>query len=239
MSFHDPTSELSLINARAHLEPCAVSPQTEEVLRFALELSQATEGLFDVTVGAELVRRGALPNHGRRASETGDWTDIDLHNGRVSFMRPLRLDFGGIAKGYAVDRAINAASGASGEPIKIVVNAGGDLRMTHWAGKNVRLRHPTKRSPDSFQVIMMSAAALATSASTFLQNGPVILAPDGGKRADVARSASVFAPTCMVADALTKVVSLDPDHADGILKRYDASSFVIEAPRTKTPTLFG
>src|SRR5438309_69012 len=81
----------------------------------------ASNGAFDPTVGAVLAKRGVLPaagygdrrtkskpsflpqreDEGEHADARPDWCDVDLARRQVRFSRPLRLDFGGIAKGFA------------------------------------------------------------------------------------------------------------------------------------------
>lgn len=234
MSFHDASSEVSVLNANAHERLCHVSQQTEEVLRQALALSQATDGLFDITVGAALVDRGVLPDMGYSGPRAGLWSDIHLHDGGVSFDRPLVIDLGGIAKGYAVDQAIAVLERHAPERISASVNAGGDVRMTHWEGESLAVRHPSPERQGEHLALPMEAAAAATSANTFLESSPAILSPRTGAQLADHVSVTVFAQNCMLADALTKVVALDPD-CETLLERLGASAQVLEfaaAPTT-------
>ena len=141
MSVHDPSSELSRVNAEALFRPVKVSGATYDVLRRGLELACASAGAFDFTVAPTLARWGLLPPHLRRRGSCGCWEDVKLLGGRrVLFTKPLAVDLGGIAKGYAVDAAIEALldSGVSSS----LVNAGGDLRAFGSAPFIVHLRHP-------------------------------------------------------------------------------------------------
>jgi len=223
MSFHDPSSEISVLNGNAHERQCHVSQHTEEVLRQALSISQATDGVFDVTVGARLVARGTLPDLGHSQVRDGSWTDIHLHDGYVTFDRPLRIDVGGIAKGYAVDCAISVLDGKA----QATVNAGGDLRMTDWQGQDIAVRHPSPAHQGEFIHLPMEAPAAATSATTFSTASPAILSPHDGAAMPDHTSVTVFAPSCMLADALTKVVALDPA-CGPILESFGASAQVLE-----------
>ena len=143
MSYHDPASDLSRLNREAAFRPVTVDEWTWQVLAAAREFSAASDGLFDVSVAPVLTRLGYLPRHADfpRACPQADWRDIELlAHSRVRFARPLRADLGGIAKGFAVDRAVEAlrASGvASGR-----VNAGGDLRRFGAQAEAVHVRHP-------------------------------------------------------------------------------------------------
>ncbi len=208
MSFHDEESELTRINRYAAREPVPISLETKFVLEQALWLSEKTDGLFDITVAPKLVASKALPNHNFDLSPTGTWRDIVIIDNEVRFTKPLLLDLGGIAKGYAVDQAINAVD----DSINITVNAGGDLRMRPWRGNQVEVRHPRSPHSESIQ-IQMKNRAVATSATYYSENGVVIVSkePSASINPNENISVSVFAKDCLLADALTKVAYLDPD----------------------------
>jgi thiamine biosynthesis lipoprotein len=208
MSFHDAESELTRINRYAARQPVPVSLETKFVLEQALWLSEKTDGLFDITVAPKLVASKALPNHNFDLSPTGTWRDIIIIDNEVRFTKPLLVDLGGIAKGYAVDQAINAVD----DSINITVNAGGDLRMRPWRGNQVEVRHPRSPHSESIQ-IQMKNRAVATSATYYSENGVVIVSkePSASINPNENISVSVFAKDCLLADALTKVAYLDPD----------------------------
>ncbi len=108
MSFHDPESELSRVNREAGRTPQTVHPWTWAVLRRALRVAEASAGLFDITVAPLLVRAGLLPGSADASLQCGNWRHIVLMpDCRVFLERPMLLDLGGIAKGFAVDRAIH------------------------------------------------------------------------------------------------------------------------------------
>ena len=207
MSFHDEESELTRINRYAAREPVPISLETKFVLEQALWLSEKTDGLFDITVAPKLVASEALPNHNFSVSPTGTWRDIVIIDNEVRFTKPLLLDLGGIAKGYAVDQAINAVD----DSINITVNAGGDLRMRPWRGNQVEVRHPRSPHSESIQ-IQMKNRAVATSATYYSENGVLIVSkePSASINPNENISVSVFAKDCLLADALTKVAYLDP-----------------------------
>ncbi len=214
MSFHDPCSELSLLNREAHLRPIPICREMGEVLRFGLRLSRLTDGAFDFTVASELVKRGALPDHGLPASPFATWRDVHVEDDYVRFDKPLLIDLGGIAKGYAVDCAISVLP----QKLAVVVDAGGDLRMRPWMRQSVAIRVPrprfgsrkgARRGPSLLEV-PMRACAVATSASYFGRDGSSIICPNRRRPVEDTHSLSVFASTCMQADALTKVAFLIP-----------------------------
>lgn len=223
MSFHDEESELSRINRRALQETCRISAEMEAVLRFALDLSRKSSGRYDLSIAPELVKRGVLPGRGLASTDRGNWEDLEVGERTVRFGRPLQLDLGGIGKGYAVDRALAVL----GDEVDAVVNAGGDLRMTHWERKTVGIKIPRRNGGVGIFEMPMLAPAVATSASYYLDGEQVILSPDTGKPVQDARSVSVFAETCMEADALTKIVFLAPD-CGSILKAMNARAVLVD-----------
>lgn len=231
MSFHDPASELSRLNREAAQHPVAVDAQTHEVLAAATALSALSAGAFDVCVGTPLRHWGYLPAGEGMAAPGASWRDIDLlEDGRVRFHRPLCLDLGGIAKGYAVDCAVAALRDAGVE--RALVNAGGDLGGFGPAPWQVGLRHPLSPA-HSVHTLELRGEALATSANTFSRRrrgaGEVspLLDPRSGRPWLGQASVSVRAPDCLHADALTKVVLFaTPEVAERVLEAHGAQAYV-------------
>ncbi|MEM7390985.1 MAG: FAD:protein FMN transferase [Verrucomicrobiota bacterium] len=226
MSFHDPESELSRINREAHTRPIPLSPDMEQILRFSGQLFAHTEGAYDITMAPLLVERGLLPRHDfLRSAPEADWSDIHIMDGHIQCRRPLFIDLGGVAKGYAVDRAVEALSDFD----DVTVNAGGDLRMSCWDNRTIRLRNPADGRIDEEDEYLMRNTAVATSASYFLNQQAAIYSPFSRKAVEGHHSVSVFASTCMVADAMTKVAFLMPD-PEPVLNRYGASLLSLRSP---------
>jgi thiamine biosynthesis lipoprotein len=236
MSFHDPASDISRLNRCGHLAPLAVHPWTLQVLKKAVTLSEETGGAFDVTLAPRLVAAGLLPRHGRQhqLAEAGRWQDIAFPAGEsslVAFHRPLKIDLGGIAKGFAVDKAIDylASKGVS----EAVVNAGGDLRMHGSSQLRVDIRHPQYPQQETIPSVMLRPA-VATSAAYFVKQrmsfikAHHIIHPHTGQPLKTNQSVSVFSPTCVVADALTKAVLIAPQTLwNKVLASYDSFALFI------------
>ena len=231
MSFHERASDLSRLNGAAHRNSVEVHPYTFEVLRRAVSLAADTGGVFDPTIAGYLVDWGFLPPP--EFSEVPDlkasWRDIELMKGnRVQFHRPLWIDLGGIAKGYAVDRAI-AALGVDQE-IQCCVNAGGDLRVRGPSAERVQLN--VQPAGKTIPVLEIENGSVASSSGYGLGRrragkaiGPHL---DGTRRSVVgARSfVTVLAEECVTADALTKVVLAKGLKADSILRRQGAAAYL-------------
>lgn len=225
MSFQDSGSDLARLR-RANGRPVVVDPRTRAVLGFALGLAEETRGAFDPTIGAEADAAGSLPGaaHDGEAVPVGDWRDVTLIPDGVVLRRPVWLDLGGVAKGFAVDRAVEILRAAGAR--QACVNAGGDLRVHGPASEAVRLAVGDVREAAVIEII---DGAVASSGG---RPGEAIAAHFDGRtrtRIDPGRFASVTAHTCMVADALTKVVLADPEGAVPMLARYGARAYSHDA----------
>lgn len=231
MSFHEAGSELSRLNREAAHAPQAVGGLLGRVLRASLALARASEGVFDPCVAARLVqwRQLPAPANAPEPADDANWRDIELRpGGKVWFRKPLWLDFGGIAKGYAVDRAV-AALRARGVRAGMV-NAGGDLRVFGDLCETIHVRDP--RDPGNSQPLLrLRDGAVATSSGYFSAREGHSALVDTRSQASlgVGVSVSVCAPRAIWADALTKVVMADPDAAVPLLRRLHAQAALLDA----------
>ena len=224
MSFHEPRSDVSRMNRDAFPKGVIVHPWTWEVMNAARDFARESGGAFDVTVAPLLAGRNCLAGWSCAAVQTASWRDIfPRRNFEIFFRRRVMVDLGGIAKGFAVDRAVDVLKqngAASG-----IVNAGGDIRVFGSTSRKVHLRDP--KSPIQFSAILnVRNRAIATSA-TYFAPGALI---DGQTRRSPTSSISVTvaARDCMTADALTKVVFALRERAAGLLAQYHADALLLE-----------
>lgn len=232
LSTHDPSSELSRLNREAADHPVPVCAETYEVLRCADRLATESGGAFDYTVAPALARWGLLPANLCREN-AGGWRDVVLLRQRqVRFLRPLALDLGGIAKGFAVDAAIRVLIEHGVE--SAVVNAGGDLRVFGSQATTIHLRHPAQ--PQTFaHTLRLQHAALATSSPCFTERGwrgqrvSHLVNPLQAVAITGNLSVTVRARECWLADALTKVVLNAPRRAEKLLAKHEAEAFMLTA----------
>ena len=222
MSFHDEASELSRLHREAVGRAVRVDRRTHAVLAAAIGLAAASNGCFDPTVARRLVERGTLPRPGGTAADAcANWQDVELlDRSRVRLRRPLWLDLGGIAKGYAVDRALAVLRGYGATTAS--VNAGGDLRRFGVAPERIALR----LGAGVAAAIELSDAALASSV---VDAAGVHVNARSGRALRAVRAVSVVARDCMIADALTKVVLADVRLGERLLRRFDASACLHDA----------
>ena len=235
MSFHEPESDVSRLNRSASILPVTVHPHTAEVIRLALDISAASDGVFDITIAGKLIESGLLsvPVNAPPPDANATWRDIEfVAPDCIRFRRPTWIDLGGIAKGYAVDQAIERMQ--LPQQAQRCVNAGGDLRIAGPGRKQVLLRvpgHPSEHVPmvEIASGSIASSSRGATSQQIEAFKGPHI---HGVTRKHVAidEFASVLAERCVIADALTKVALAGGHDAAPILKRFGATAF-LHSPR--------
>jgi len=204
-SFHRRDSVLSEINRSAvRAATIELDPETADLLGASLRYSQHSDGLFDICMAPQSVRLGKLPCHVATPASPGDWRDLHLDGTRLAFSRPVLLDLGGIAKGYAVDQGMRRVP----EDVDATINLGGDLRMHRWQNEHIALRAPQGRT---HTVEPMHAAAVASSIGAAGDHLGLLIDPRSGRPSIDARSYSVFADTALEADALTKLAMLADD----------------------------
>jgi thiamine biosynthesis lipoprotein len=243
ISYHEPDSDLSRLNRHALAGWHQVDPHTFLVIEAALHFASISDGAFDPTVGPRLEAWGYLPPSESPADAAATWRDVEVgQGGRVRFARPLRLDLGGIAKGYAVDFAVATLTSLGVEGM--VVNAGGDLRTAGPIPLQVRLRHPTDPLRMAHGVDLHNEA-LATSATYFSsrhrrgRSVSALVDPRNGEPFVGEASVSVRARDCMTADALTKVVLLaEAAIAERALEEFKARADVLQMPGMRRVSQF-
>lgn len=205
-------ARLSGCPAGCHL---MIHPWTWEVLDLCRRLNEASDGIFDP----------CLPE------ARGRMRDLELLGGsQVRVHAPLRLDLGGIAKGYAIDRAVEALKrvGCHGG----LVNAGGDLAVFGPRSRRILCRGPG----DSHGTFELRELALATSEIGEPSRPPQHRGHYHGVSGAIAATGriSVVAARAAVADGLTKcLLWCDRASADALLLRFDARRLDAQNARPK------
>jgi thiamine biosynthesis lipoprotein len=201
MSAHDEDSDLGKLSRATPDQTLILDVETIRVIRAAQHWTALSGGAFDPSAAAKMLAR-----HNRRPGiapeATGTLNDIRIvSETTVEVLKAVSLDLGGIAKGYAVDCAIDALKAlgiADG-----LVNAGGDLRALGDRAWPVDVRHSRNSLMDVHvrQKKHIHQKALATSvAGPF---NPEFVATRHSIKARW-KSVSVQASSCMAADILTK-----------------------------------
>ena len=190
-------SDLARINQAATGLRVPIHASTWSVLRLAQRVHAFTRGVFDPCVPDRPGRLADLELSACAATDSEPW---------ALCRQPLSLDLGGIAKGYAIDCAIEALVAAG--CMAGLVNAGGDLRLFGPRREPILLR----RTDGSYQPLELQNTALAVSdtASRRRPSEHRGYYRRSGNGRPARRYAAVLAREAAVADALTKCVLLAP-----------------------------
>ncbi len=228
-------SELSRLSATAgEGQAVPVSDDLWTVLKAAQHLAEQTDGAFDVTVGPLTrlwrwaMRRNRLPPEDEleQARQAVGYRHLALDSAAraVCLKKPgMRLDLGGIAKGFAVDEAL-AVLQAHGLT-RVLVDGGGDIRLgdppPNARGWRIEVSRVMADGERVQEERFLARKAVATSGATYryVEVDGVryshILDPHTGMGLSDERLVTVIAPTGMQADALASALSvLGPD--DGL-----------------------
>lgn len=232
MSFHDSGSDVSRFNRARTGDLVPIDPHTANVFRLAATVAEASGGIFNIACAPKLVASGHLPCFDAPTPAPRPQRSVYRleSSSQVRKLADAWIDLGGIAKGYAVDLAIEALQACNIDDA--CVNAGGDLRVIGERAWPVVIR----AAADSGQVgsvLELRDEAMATSAPYFSlreqagEKTSALLDGESGSCVTDAVSASVRSLSCAVSDALTKVVIATRDARHPALALFEASAFII------------
>jgi len=195
MNVYRPDSEIGRLNRQGFCRN--VSRDTLEVLKRAIHFSTVTGGAFDITV-----------ERGR-----GNCGELTISGEEVLFNEPgMGVNLGGIAKGYAVDKAVEVFRANGIE--RAIVDAGGDIKVlggrTNETGWTIGVRDPRKKKA-ILSTLQMRDLAITTS-GTYRRDRKDIIHPETLRAVDGIRSSTVFCKDAMDADALsTSIYVMGPE----------------------------
>jgi thiamine biosynthesis lipoprotein len=244
MSTYKPTSEVSLVNAKAADGPMPITKELFDLLTTAEEYSVITDGAFDITYASVGYmydfRKHIRPDEAQisKALPAVNYRHVllDAKHQTVQFsQKGVRIDLGGIAKGYSVDRGIDVLKALG--VTRAYVSAGGDSRIIgDRFGKPwmVGIRDPRKEAGEVITRIPLVNAAISTSGDyeRFFEEDGVryhhIIDPHTGHSASKVRSATIIGPYATRTDGLSKTAFvLGPDKAMEIYNRLNDIDAII------------
>jgi thiamine biosynthesis lipoprotein len=254
MSTYKPTSEVSQVNARAADGPMHISKELFDLLTAAGQYSEITDGAFDITYASVGYlydfRKHVRPDDAQIAQALPAinyrHVILDPGNQTVRFsQKGVRIDLGGIAKGYSVDCGIDVLKRLG--YTRAYVGAGGDSRIIgDRFGKPwmVGIRDPMKGEGNVIARIPLVDAAISTSGDyeRFFEEKGVryhhIIDPHTGHSASKVRSATVIGPYATRTDGLSKTAFvLGPEKALEIYNRLkDIDAIIVELDGTVVTT---
>jgi len=221
MSTWKEDTEISKVNREASRHPVKISQELFKLLQVSVEYSELTHGAFDITYASVGYlydfKKGVHPDQKAidKALPGINWRHMKLDPKKttVYFTRPgMRIDLGGIAKGYSVDRGIEILQRQG--ITRAMVNAGGDTRIIGdrfgkpWV---VGIRDPDHEGK-TFLRMPLENTAFSTSGDYeryFDEDGKRfhhIIDPKTGDSARKCRSVTVISGNATRTDALTKSV---------------------------------
>ncbi|MEW8506548.1 MAG: FAD:protein FMN transferase [Candidatus Thiodiazotropha sp.] len=237
------SSELSLANRKASLEPLPVSQEFYRLIETSLEYSELTDGAFDITfasIGHRYdYRKGIRPTDSLidRSLPLIDYRNIRLNRdkGTVFFEnRGMRIDLGGIAKGYAVDRGIQLLQQRG--IAHALISAGGDSRLLgDHRGRPWHIGVQAPRDKKRMAAMLpLADSAISTSGDyeRFFERDGVryhhIISPETGRSADTLQSVTIIGPNATRTDALsTSVFVLGVEKGMDLINRFEDVDAVI------------
>ena len=244
-------SEVSQVNAEAGRQAVKVSRETFAVVVRSLEMAQLTHGGFNIALGPAIeswsvTEQQQIPDEQilERLKPLVDWTNIQIDQKAQTIYLPqkgMRIDVGGIGKGYAADLAVAEMKriGAMGG----VVALSGDIKafgaLPHRDGFQVGIKHP--REEDALVAIIdLKDEAISTAGDYerfFERNGVRyhhILDPHTLQPARGCQSVTVIAKEGTMADGLdTGIFVLGPENGMALVERLpDVEAIIIDAKGT-------
>lgn len=241
MSPYKANSEISFINNNAAIAAVDISEEMFTLIERSLGFSKLSHGAFDITfasIGFRYdYREQQQPSDQfiEQRLPAIDYRHILLKDGHIKFENAaVRIDLGGIAKGYAVDNALKIlrSCGIS----EAMISAGGDSRILgKKQGKPwiIGVQHP--RKPEDLALLLpLSDTAISTSGDYqrfYIRDGERIhhiINPKTGRSADLSWSATVTGPDALTTDALsTTIFILGADKGLALIETLDNIDAII------------
>jgi thiamine biosynthesis lipoprotein len=254
MSVWKEGSDIARLNAAAGDQAVLVSPETREVLGIAHQISEQTGGVFDVTFAAlsglwkfdHQDKDGSVPE--RREIEKRlpliNYRDLDVDGsaGTARLRRKgMRVNLGGIGKGYAVDRGVDILRRNGLRDF--MIQAGGDMYVAGKRGDRawrLGIRDPRGPADRIFATLDLTDGTFSTSGDYerfFMKDGRRyhhIIDLRVGEPATLCRSVTLVTGRAVIADALAKAVFiLGPDEGMALIERTAGVQGVIVSAKSE------
>jgi thiamine biosynthesis lipoprotein len=248
------TSDVERLNAAAGDHPVATSAEVRDVLHTARQVSEWTEGKFDITFAAlsglwkfDQDQDNSVPDPQdiRRRLPLINYRDVEIDDrGGTAFLsrRGMRVNLGGIGKGYAVDRGVEILRKHRLQDF--MIQAGGDMFVSGRRGERpwrVGIRDPRGPAGQSFAALDLSNGTFSTSGDyerAFMKDGVRyhhIIDPATGEPARACRSVTLVTDRAVIADAVAKgVFILGPKDGMALIERLPNVEGVIVSSANET-----
>ncbi len=222
-----PASEIFQINRRLHKQTFQLSPSTFFVTQKAMEIARVSQGAFDITISPltafwkNCVAQNKLPQKAELAAVLKNigyrHLTLSPQERTIQIKNPaVKIDLGGIAKGYIVDQIAQMLRDNK-NIAHAIIDAGGDM---YCLGKNIKgrpwqigIKHP-KNKNEILDVLSLTDMAVATSGNYerfFKVKGKQyshIIHPQTGFPVSSIVSVTIIAPSCLMADGIATAVTV-------------------------------
>ena len=235
MNVHEQNSEVGALNREGYCEDA--SDDTRYVIQKANSLSERMEGAFDISIlpvlglWEENISKSRIPTDPEISErlEVVDYRNIFIEGRNIRFRkRGMGITLAGVAKGYAVDKAIEAIVRCNIR--HALVNAGGDIRAIGGKDEGIPWRIAIRDPRNKNQIVTtleLYDQAIATS-GTYRRSFRDILNPKAGRPAQGVLSSTVIARTAMDADMLaTCMFVLGAEKGEELISKSDGVKAII------------
>ncbi len=248
LNFYSDKSEVSGINKNAGTNPVKVSPETMEIIEKAIQISELTQGRFDITIGPVM----ELWNFHNKKKPDDRTIKSRLHlvgyksiainkAGSTVYLKKnnMKIDLGGVAKGYAADKAVEELK-KNGIKSGLVAIAG-DIKAfglkpdgRPW---KIGIKNPRQKGQDDEIIAVMELTDMAISTSGdyeryFIEDGKRyhhLLNPKTGYPADSGQSVSIITKDGAIADPLsTGIFIIGHEKGIKLLEENKISGFMVD-----------
>jgi thiamine biosynthesis lipoprotein len=268
LNYFSPESEITAINRSAGKNPVKISRETLEIMKKAVEIANLTNGAFDPTVGSVMRLWGFSNQNFKATIPQGDKIKntlrlVDYKKIKIDataseiFLEEqgMELDLGGIAKGYAADRAIEAIKTKDIKAALVAI--AGDIRgyglkpdqqpwkvgiqnprprAEHRTQNTEYRREATEEKEDVFASLLLVDKAISTSGDYqrfFIKDGKRyhhIIDPKTGYPVSEVISVSVIAPEGYLADGVsTGIFVLGAEDGIKLLESMGLEGIIVDA----------
>jgi thiamine biosynthesis lipoprotein len=243
LSFWTEQSEIAAIYHNAGVKPVKVSPETLEIIEMSLYISEKTGGAFDPTVGPLMrlwdFKEKTMPTEEEIKEKTRlvDYTRMEIDKEKsTAFLKAkgMSFDTGGIAKGYAVDRAVEVLKNRGIQSGLVAI--AGDIRGFGPRTWNIGIRDPRATEEDDglMASVRIKDEAISTSGDYerfFMKDGARyhhILDPTTGLPARGTWSVSVIAKEAVLTDGFsTGVFVMGPEKGLKLIKELGMEGSIV------------
>jgi len=253
MSDYKDDSDIGIVNKEAFQRDVHVNESTFEVIQRSIEFSKLTDGAFDITIGPLV----ALFRKAKETEIAPTQEEIELAKTKVGYEKlildaenrtvrfsvdGMKLDLGGIAKGYGIDKALEAIQKT--QALGAMVDVGGDVRCFGTPPKGrkswvIGIQNPNLDEPSSGLVMTLKANDIAITTSGDYQQFVIIngkklshiINRNTGSGAEGLSSVTIIADNATDADALATAISvIGQEKGIELIEKLDNTETILITP---------